>query len=233
MKRNITIILILICSILEGQKFEIITLKDSVAQNTNYEVFEFINDDCSTDNLQFLARISCEGEKSAFSNVYEIAKFNSQKLGANSFKYIKKDESKDQIKVYFDIYFSSKKYLIENRKHDDENKIFIFGSDNLDEKKKRYYKLNGKLKILPNAKFDVINYELGSTIKISKKDFMAIPIVFNETKNFKSIFLNTDGWGRNESLESLKNYGIVSVTTYELFYMFDKNIGFTLLKIKE
>ena len=60
---------------------------------------------------------------------------------------------------------------------------------------------------------------------------MAIPIQFQANKNFKSIFLNTDGWGRNESQESVKNYGIVTVTTYELFYNFDKNLGYVLLEI--
>lgn len=60
---------------------------------------------------------------------------------------------------------------------------------------------------------------------------MAIPLRFNQNKNFKSIFLNTDGWGRNDSREGVKNYGIVVITTYELFYKFDKNLGYTLLRI--
>ena len=60
------------------------------------------------------------------------------------------------MKIYFDIYSSDDKYLIENRKNELENKIFIFGSDNLNEKKKRLYKLNGKVKTV----FNVVNVHL-------------------------------------------------------------------------
>ncbi|MGX9987577.1 hypothetical protein [Soonwooa purpurea] len=233
MKRSLTISLMLICNIFFGQEYKIITFKDSIPEKKNYQIFEFINNKTSVENLKYLASISCEGEKSAFSTIFEIAKFKSQNLGANSFKYIKKEENDKMIKIFFDIYYSDDKYLFENRKNEEENKIYIFGSDNLSEKKKRYYKLNGQLKTLPIAGFDSINYELGQTLKIAKKDFMSPPAIFTANKNFKSIFLNTDGWGRNESQESVKDYGIVQVITYELFYQFDKNLGFTLLEIKK
>ena len=87
------------------------------------------------------------------------------------------------------------------------------------------------MRTLQNRKFDKIDYQLGSKVKIGQKDFMASPINFQINRNFKSIFLNTDGWGRNESREGVKDYGIVTVTTYELFYKFDKNLGYTLLEI--
>jgi hypothetical protein len=45
--------------------------------------------------------------------------------------------------------------------------------------------------------------------------------------------LNTDGWGRTESNESVKDYVIVKIITYELFYQFDKNLGYTLLEINK
>lgn len=233
MKRNLTIFLILIFNLFFGQEFKIIFLKDSIPENKNYQIFEFINNKTSVENLKYLASISCEGEKSAFSNIYEIAKFKSQNLGANSFKYTKKEENENMIKIFFDVYYSNDKYLIENRKNEEENKIYIFGSDNLNEKKKRYYKLNGQLKTLSIGGFDNINYELGQTLKIAKKDFMSKPVIFRTSKNFKSIFLNTDGWGRNESQETTKDYGIVKIVTYELFYQFDKNLGYTLLEIKK
>ena len=231
MKRTITLVFILTFSIFYSQKFKIISLKDSIPENKNYEIFEFINDKSSVENSNYIATISCEGEKSAFSNIFEIAKFQSQNLGANSFKYIKKEENEDRIKIYLDIYATTDQFLFLNRKNEEENKIYVFGSDNLNDKKKRYYKLNGKLRTLQNRKFDQIDYKLGSKLKIAQKDFMAIPIQFQANKNFKSIFLNTDGWGRNESQESVKNYGIVTVTTYELFYKFDKNLGYVLLEI--
>lgn len=112
-------------------------------------------------------------------------------------------------------------------------RFIFFGSDNLNEKKKRYYRLNGKLKTLPINGFDIINYELGSVLKIAKKDFMAKPAVFRYDKNFKTLFFNTDGWGRNGSEEGVKDYIIFSVETYETFYLFDKNLGYTLLEIKK
>ncbi|MGX9987607.1 hypothetical protein [Soonwooa purpurea] len=233
MKANFIILLILFSSFFKAQEFKIITLKDSIPQNKDYQIFEFINDKTPTENLKFVATISCEGDESSFSNIFEIAKFQSQNLGANSFKYIKKEENGDLLKIYLDIYSSDEQNLIQNRKNEEENKIYIFGSDNLKEKKKRNYKLNGKLKTLPINGFETINYDLGSTLKIAKKDFMSQPAIFKATKNFKSFFLNTDGWGRNESQEGVKDYGIVSVVTYELFYKFDKNLGYTLLKIKE
>ena len=116
--------------------------------------------------------ISCEGEKTSFSNIYEIAKFNSQLLGANSFRYVKKEERDNTIKIYLDIYFSDEKDLIDNRKNEEENIIYVFGSDNLNEKKKRLYKLNGKIQALQNREFDIINYKLGETIKIASKEFL-------------------------------------------------------------
>ena len=231
MKTRFTIIFIGIFSIFYSQEFKIISLQDSISGNKNYQIFEFINDKTSLENIQYLARVSCEGDKSAFSNIYTSARFKSQNLGANSFKFIKKEENGNDIKIVLDIYFAPDKFLIENRSNEEENKIYVFGSDNLNEKKKRYYKQNGKLITILNRKYDRIDYKLGSKLKIAQKDFMAIPVIFQIDKSFKSFFLNTDGWGRNESQESVKNYGIVTVTTYELFYKFDKNLGYTLLKI--
>lgn len=231
MKKQFTIIFIGFVSIFYSQEFKIISLKDSIITNNSYQIFEFINDKTSIDNIQYLARISCEGDKSSFSNIYEIAKFKSQNLGANSFKFIEKEEGENNIKIVLDIYFSPDKFLFENRSNEEENKIYVFGSDNLNEIKKRYYKQNGKLKTILNRKYDKIDYELGSKLNIAQKDFMAPPVKFQINNNFKSIFLNTDGWGRNESQEGVKNYGIVTVTTYEIFYKFDKNLGYTLLKI--
>ena len=233
MKIKFSIILILLLMKLSGQEFEIIVLKDSISENINNQVFEFINDKTSITNLKFLASISCEGEKTSFSNIYEIAKFNSQLLGANSFRYVKKEERDNTIKIYLDIYFSDEKDLIDNRKNEEENIIYVFGSDNLNEKKKRLYKLNGKIQALQNREFDIINYKLGETIKIASKEFLSQPVVFKTYKNFKSIFLNTDGWGRTESNESVKDYVIVKIITYELFYQFDKNLGYTLLEINK
>ena len=231
MKRNLTVFFVLAFAIFYSQEFKIISLKDSIPEKKNYEVFEFINNKSNLENSQYLATVSCEGEKSHFSNIFEIAKFQSQNLGANSFKYIKREETPNNIKIYFDIYYSSNEFLIENRKNEEENKIYVFGSDNLNDKKNRYYKLNGKLRTIENRKFDKIDYQLGSKVKIGQKDFMASPVNFQIDRNFKSIFLNTDGWGRNESREGVKDYGIVTVTTYELFYKFDKNLGYTLLEI--
>lgn len=231
MKRNLAVFFVLAFAIFYSQEFKIISLKDSIPENKNYEVFEFINNKSNLENSQYLATISCEGEKSNFSNIFEIAKFQSQNLGANSFKYIKKEETPNKIKIYFDIYYSTNEFLIENRKNEEENKIYVFGSDNLNDKKNSYYKLNGKLRTIENRKFDKIDYHLGSKVKIGQKDFMASPIIFEINRNFKSIFFNTDGWGRNESREGVKDYGIVTVTTYELFYKFDKNLGYTLLEI--
>ena len=231
MKRSLAVFFVLAFAIFYSQEFKIISFKDSIPEKKNYEVFEFINNKSNLENSQYLATISCEGEKSHFSNIFEISKFHSQNLGANSFKYIKREETPNNIKIYFDIYYSSNEFLIENRKNEEENKIYVFGSDNLNDKKNRYYKLNGKMRTLQNRKFDKIDYQLGSKVKIGQKDFMASPIIFQINRNFKSIFFNTDGWGRNESREGVKDYGIVTVTTYELFYKFDKNLGYTLLEI--
>lgn len=124
--------------------------------------------------------------------------------------------------------------MIDNIKNEEENTIYIFGSDNQNEKKKRYFKENGTLKVLPTSGFVMLKYELNSTIKLSKKGFMSIPIAIVNDRNFKSIFLNTDGWGQNDS----RNYGsdffdktqIIDINT---LYQFDKNLGYTLLEIKK
>lgn len=233
MKKKCIIFFALLSVVFYAQEFKIISLKDSIPQKKNYDIFEFINNNTPVENLKFLATVSCSGEKSAFSNIFEIAKFNSQNLGANSFKFLKKEESENSITVFLDIYYSKAEDLILNRSNEEENKIYIFGSDNLNEKKKRYYRLNGKLKTLFINGFDIINYELGSVLKIAKKDFMAEPAVFRSDKNFKTLFFNTDGWGRNGSEEGVKDYVIFSVETYETFYLFDKNLGYTLLEIKK
>ena len=122
MKRTITLVFILTFSIFYSQKFKIISLKDSIPENKNYEIFEFINDKSSVENSNYIATISCEGEKSAFSNIFEIAKFQSQNLGANSFKYIKKEENEDRIKIYLDIYATTDQFLFLNRKNEEENR---------------------------------------------------------------------------------------------------------------
>ena len=233
MKKKFCIFLILFLVKFSGQEFKVLVLKDSISENRDYQIFEFINDKTNLENLKFLASVSCEGEKNSFSNIYEIAKFESQLLGANSFKFIKKEESEGKIKIYLDIYYSDGNNLILNRNNEEENRIFVFGSDNLNEKKKRLYKLNGKIQALKNREFDIINYKLGETIKIASKEFLSQPVVFKTYKNFKSIFLNTDGWGRTESNESVKDYVIVKIITYELFYQFDKNLGYTLLEINK
>lgn len=234
MKKYQNILIFLVCGLFFGQEFKIITIKDSIPQNrNNYQNFEFINQKTSIENFKYLASVSCEGEKSSFSNIYEIIKFKSQLLGANSFKYIRKEESEKTIKIFVDVYYTDDKNLIENRKNEEENKIYIFGSDNLSERKKRIYKLNGKIRTIENRKFDLINYELGKIVKIANKDFLSQPVIIKSNNNFKSLFFNTDGWGRSESNEGVKDYGIFKIETYELFYQFDKNLGYTLLKINE
>ena len=62
MKRTITLVFILTFSIFYSQKFKIISLKDSIPENKNYEIFEFINDKSSVENSNYIATISCEGE---------------------------------------------------------------------------------------------------------------------------------------------------------------------------
>ncbi len=116
MKRNLIVFFVLAFAMFYSQEFKIISLKYSIPEKKNYEVFEFINNKSNIENSQYLATISCEGEKSHFVNIFEIAKFQSQNLGANSFKYLKKEETPNNIKIYFDIYYSTNEFLIENRK---------------------------------------------------------------------------------------------------------------------
>lgn len=126
MKKKCVIFFALLSVVFHAQEFKIISLKDSIPQKKNYDIFEFINNKTPIENLKFLATVSCSGEKSAFSNIFEIAKFNSQNIGANSFKFLKKEESENSITVFLDIYYSEAEDLIRNRSNEEENKIYIF-----------------------------------------------------------------------------------------------------------
>lgn len=232
MKVYFSIVTVLFYSIFMGQEFKIISIKDSIPENKNYEIFEFINDKTPTDSLRFLASISCEGEKKAFSNIYEIAKFHSQNLGSNSFKYIKKEIDGDNIKIFLDVYYTDPKILLKNRNNEPENSIYIFGSDNLNEKKKRSYKQNGTAIVLPFGKFNKINYQLNSTLKLSKDEFMAPFVKIKSSRNFRSLFFNTDGWGQNDSRNYASDvFDRTMIYDRNTLYHFDKNLGYTLLEV--
>ena len=89
------------------------------------------------------------------------------------------------------------------------------------------------LKILEPSQFNVISYTLNSTVKLAKKEFMAIPVTVKQSKNFRSIFLNTDGWGQTDN----RNYATdifyrTMIYDMNILYQFDKNLGYVLLAIK-
>ncbi|KEY20056.1 hypothetical protein [Kaistella antarctica] len=233
MSKILSILTFLFFSLIYSQEFNIITLKDSLSQPSTSEVFEFLNDKTPLDDFTFVATVSCTGDKKFFSNVYEIAKFHSRNLGANCFKLNKTKDNGGMITIFLDLYFGTNEELIANIKREEENKIYIFGSDNFNEKKKRYYKENGTLRILEPNQFNVIPYTLNSTVKLAKKEFMAIPVTVKQSKNFRSIFLNTDGWGQTDN----RNYATdifdkTMIYDLNILYQFDKNLGYVLLAIK-
>lgn len=214
-----------------SQKIEYLEKKDSL-NTSEKEFFIFLDEKTNVIDSHFLAKIKSTGKIDVVSNLYEVIKTESQRIGANSFKFVDyKIIDNENAQLTLDVYFSDNNLLQENFKNIDKNKVFIFGNDNLIKFKRENFKIDNNKYEIGSGEFMVFQSPIGKELKISKGGFTGMTLWIKGKENKLSSFLNFSGFGFAGAEYNPYSGGVGVGFTTGRINNFDPNLGFILTKI--
>ena len=229
--KKITLFLLFICQISYSQTIEFLTKNDTL-QKPKYQEFIYINDATDTIGSIKVARIKASGGFENPTQLFLKIKSESQKLGANSFRFneFKKNED-NSAELILDVYFSTDEILETNFKNIPKNKIYIFGDDNLLSTKSQNYKVNGVKYEIGAGQFKEFSVKIGEEMKINKGGFTGMTIWIKGIEDKSSTFINFSGANVTGASYNPYNRGVgISINTGFINKM-EPNIALFLLKI--
>jgi hypothetical protein len=229
--KKISLFLLFICQISYSQTIEFLTKNDTL-QKPKYQEFIYINDATDTVGSIKVARIKASGGFENPTQLFLKIKSESQKLGANSFRFneFKKNED-NSAELILDVYFSTDEILGTNFKNIPKNKIYIFGDDNLLSTKSQNYKVNGIKYEIGSGQFKEFSVKVGEELKINKGGFTGMTIWIKGIEDKSSTFINFSGGNVTGASYNPYNRGVgISINTGFINKM-EPNIALFLLEI--
>lgn len=214
-----------------SQKIEYLEKKDSLKTSEN-EFFVFLDEKTNVANSHFLAKIKSTGKIDVISNLYEVIKTESQRIGANSFKFIEyKKIDNENAQLTLEVYFTDENLLQENFKNIEKNKVFIFGNDDFIKYKRENFKIDNNKYEIGSGEFMTFQTQIGKELKISKGGFTGMTIWIKGKENKPSSFLNFSGFGLAGADYNPYSGGVGVGFTTGRINNFDPNLGLLLTKI--
>lgn len=229
--KNTIVFLLFICHFSYSQTIEFLTKNDTL-QKPKYQEFIYINDATDTVGSIKVARIKASGGFENPTQLFLKIKSESQKLGANSFRFneFKKNED-NSAELILDVYFSTDEILGTNFKNIPKNKIYIFGDDNLLSNKSQNYKVNGIKYKIGSGQFKEFSVKVGEELKINKGGFTGMTIWIKGIEDKSSTFINFSGGNVTGASYNPYNRGVgISINTGFINKM-EPNIALFLLEI--
>lgn len=230
-------ILILLCCIYGGlaysQEVEFLEKNDTL-QKPKYQQFIYIGDNTNISSSIYVAKIKATGSLRNVSNLFLILKSEAHKIGANSFKVesFKMIDSQNG-ELILSIYYNDDQgdFFDFNVKNLPQNKIYIFGSQNMLETKTQSYKVNGEKHEINSGKFAVFEINPNVEVKINKGGFTGMTLWVERNEQGYCTFLNFSGIGLNGASYSPNGGGVgVSINTGTINNI-EPNLALALLKI--
>ena len=229
--KKISYLLVFASFFVYSQKIEYLEKKDSL-NTSEKEFFIFLDEKTNVADSHFLAKIKSTGKIDVVSNLYEVIKTESQRIGANSFKFIEyKKIDNENAQLTLDVFFTENNLIKENFKNIEKNKVFIFGNDDLINFKRESFKIDNNKFEIGSGEFMQFQSPIGKELKISKGGFTGMTLWIKNKEDKPSSFLNFSGFGLSGTEYNPYSGGVGVGFTTGRINRFDSNIGFLLTKI--
>lgn len=213
------------------QKIEYLEKKDSL-NNSEKEFFIYLDEKTNVANSHFLAKIKSTGKIDVVSNLYEVIKTESQRIGGNSFKFVEYTKiDNENAQLTLNVFFIENNIIEENFKNLEKNKVFVFGNDNLMNSKSESFKIDNEKQEIGSGEFMQFESPIGKEIKISKGGFTGMTLWIKSKEDKPSSFLNFSGFGLSDAAYNPYSGGVGVGFTTGRINRFDPNLGLLLTKI--
>jgi len=170
--------------------------KNDTLQKPKYQEFLFLNENTNLSFSTKVATVQSSGSLKSVAALYEKIKSESQKLGANSFRFLSfKKVSADAGELILTVYFTPENILGMNFENNPKNKVFIFGNENLADPKTQSFKADGEKFEIASGQFRTFTPRIGEELKISKGGFTGMTLWIKGQEDKQATFLNFSGIG--------------------------------------
>jgi len=225
------IFLLLLSQAVLSQTVEFIEKNDTL-QRPKYQQFIFLNDSTDLSAAIKVATIKATGNLRNPVKMLAKIKSESQKLGANSYKFVSFRKNALAAELTVTAYFITDSIHGVNYWNIPQNKVYIFGDDDLSVTKTQSYKIDGEKHEIGTGEYKVFNLYNGKELKISKGGFTGMTL-WVKGEQGKSRFLSFSGVGiaGAQHVISSSGQGVgVNFTTGKIHHM-DHDSALLLIKI--
>jgi hypothetical protein len=234
MKKLIFVLMIIVGNITYSQKIEFLERLDTL-EKPKEKLFVFLCPETDLTKSKLVAKIKATGTMNDVFSLFQKIKHEVQKIGANSFRFENFNKIRDEnIELIISTYFSNESIFENNYKNIPKNRIFIFGNQNISDRKSQSFKINGEEHEIESGKFKEFNLKIGEQLKINKGGGKTGKTYWiNGEEDKIATFFSFSGIGLIESTHKIETeMGIINVKA-DQFNIIDPNFGLTLLKIFE
>ena len=214
-----------------SQHIEFLRKNDSI-EDPKYRQFIYLTEKTDLANARLIATVKATGELKNVVRLFDKIKSETQKYGANAFKFEsfrKLDNATGEL--ILSTFFCEDALFEANVIHIPKNKIFVYGSQDLTENKTQSYKVQGEKYEIGNGQFKVFDVKIGEEIKVSKGGFTGMALWIKRRENEYSTFLSFSGIGMTGIGIGPANVGVgVNITTGRITRI-EPNLALALLKI--
>lgn len=233
MKRLLLLLLLLTQNTIFSQTIEFLEKKDSI-ENPKYKQFIFLSKETDISESRFIAKVKSTGNLKNVTQLYDKIKNELQNYGANSFKFESFKKLNDENgELILSTFYSNDSILTENFKKLPKNMVYVYGDQDMTNKKTQTYKLQGEKQEIENGKFKKIEVKLGEELKINKGGFTGMTYWIKGEADKNSYFLSFSGIGLNGVSNNYQTGGVgVNITTGKINKI-EPNLALVLLEIFE
>lgn len=171
--------------------------KGDTLQKPKYQQFIYLNDSTDISNAKFVAKIKSRGSLKHTTNLYYFIRNEAQRLGANAYRFesFTKTDGGINGELILSAFFCEDSLFDVNFEHIPENKIFIFGNDDMTEIKTQGYKVQSQKFEISSGQFKVFDIKETDEIQITKGGFTGTTLWFKRKDGGYSSFLTFSGFG--------------------------------------
>ncbi|WP_309613287.1 hypothetical protein [Flavobacterium sp.] len=234
MKKVIILFLLFFSYSSQAQTIEFLEKGDTL-QKPKYQQFIYLCDSTDISTAKFVAKIKSRGSLKHTTNLYHFIKYEAQKLGANAYRFESFTKTDGDIygELILTAYFCEDSLFDANFENIPKNKIFIFGNDDMNEKKTQGYKVQGQKFEIASGQFKVFEIKENDEIQITKGGFTGTTLWYKRKEGGFSSFLTFSGFGLNGASYSPGYNGVgISFNTGKINHV-EANLALVLLKMYE
>jgi hypothetical protein len=234
MKKLIVVLLIIVGNITYSQKIEFLERNDTI-EKPKEKLFVFICPETDLTTSKLVAKIKATGNINDVFSLFQTIKNEVQKIGANAFRFEDFNKIGDgNGELIVSTYFCKERVFENNYKNIPKNKVFIFGNQNLSERKSENFKINEEEHEINSGVFKEFNLKIGEQLKINKGGGKTGKTYWiNGEEDKIATFFSFTGIGLVENTFKLETeIGVIKVKA-DPFNIIDPNFGLTLLNIFE